>query len=322
MFAGHRRGAERTFWRLHALGIAHRVEPMLLELCEPTNLLRALERVQPDEVYHLAAQSHVGVSFEQPVYTFDVNATGTLRLLEALRQVRPDARLYHASTSEMFGQAGAEDALLHEDSPLRPRSPYAVAKVAAHHAVGLYREAWGLHASRGILFNHESELRDPAFVTRKISLAVARIAHGLQHELVLGTLEARRDWGYAPEYVDAMVRMVRAPSPDDFVVATGVAASVRDFAALAFRCAGVDLVWEGAGLQEVGRDAHSGAVRVRLDAAWVRPAEVGALRGDATRAHERLGWRPQTPLPDLVTRMVEADLRQVEATATSGPRWP
>lgn len=317
VFAAHRRTAGAPWARLEALGVADRVQTLLLDLAEPTNVLRALERAAPDEVYHLAAQSDVAVSFEQPSYTLDVNATGTARLLDALRTVCPGARLYHASTSEMFGSAGDDDRALDETSPLQPRSPYAIAKVAAHHLVGLYRDAHGLHACRGVLFNHESHLRGPDFVTRKLSLAAVRIAAGRQAEVTLGNLDARRDWGFAPEYVDAMVRMLRHPTPDDYVVATGRATTVRAFATWCFAAAGLALTWEGEGVDEVGREAATGVVRVRVDPRWHRPADVGCLRGDASKASRVLGWRAQTFAEALADRMVAADRDALQIT--SGP---
>lgn len=307
VYGAFRRSAERSFDRLHKLGVADDVQYVLVDLCEPGNLIRALDQVQPDEIYHLAAQSFVGTSFEQPAYTMDVNATGTARLLDAVRTVCPTTRFYQASTSEMYGDAGAGDRALDESAPFAPRSPYAISKVAAHHLVGLARDAHGLHACRGILFNHESELRGPEFVTRKISRAAAAIAQGRQDVLTLGNLDARRDWGHAAEYVDAMVRMVRHDTPDDYVVATGVATSVRTFASLAFAAAGMHLDWEGEGLSEVGRDT-SGRIRVVVDPAFYRPADVGWLRGDASKAARVLGWRASIDVATLAEHMVRADL--------------
>lgn len=308
VWGSYRRGAERTFSRLHALGIADDIRYVLLEMTEASNLLRALDAVQPDEIYHLAAQSFVGDSFQQPAYTLDVNATGTARLLDAMRMVSPQAKLYQASTSEMFGASGEGDTLLDEHAPFAPRSPYAVSKLAAHHLVGLAREADGLFTCRGVLFNHESELRGTEFVTRKITHAVAAIAQGRRDHVALGNLEARRDWGYAPDFVDAMWRMLQHPTPDDYVVATGHAASVRDFVERAFAAIDVTLAWEGTGTDEVGRDTRSGTVRVRVDPAFYRPAEVHWLRGDASKAQRLLGWRATTPLDDMVERMVRWDL--------------
>lgn len=301
----YRRGAERTFSRLHTLGIADRVGYVLVDLCEAANVIRAVDRVKPDIVWHLGAQSFVGDSFEQPVYTMDVNATGTARLLDAVRLVRPEARFYQASTSEMFG--GTSGAPLDEDAPLVPRSPYAIAKVAAHHLVGLARDTWGLHACRGILFNHESELRGPEFVTRHVTRTVAAIARGEAEVLTIGNLEARRDWGYAPDYVEAMIRMMEQPEAGDYVVATGVAHSVRQLVEAAFAVVDVALSWEGEGASEVGRDARTGRERVRVDAARFRPAEVQTLVGDASKARRALGWTPRVDFAEMVARMVRAE---------------
>lgn len=304
----YRRGAERTFSRPTALGIHDRLHYALVDMAEAGNLIRTLDRIQPDAIFHLAAQSFVGDSFEQPAYTLDINATGTARLLDAVRTVVPQARYYQASTSEMFGDVRGE-AVLDEDGAFRPRSPYAISKLAAHHLVGVHRDAYGLFACRGILFNHESELRGAEFVTRKITRAVGAVARGEPAVLALGNLDARRDWGYAPEYVDAMVRMLDQDAPDDFVIATGRAASVREFATLAFAAIGVTLVWSGQNADEVARDAATGALRVKVDPTFWRPAEVGWLRGDASKAARVLGWTATTALEGLVQRMVVYDTR-------------
>ena len=252
-------------------------------------LIRLVREIRPDEVYNLAAQSHVSVSFQNPEYTADVVGLGPLRLLEAIRQVRPEARFYQASSSEMFGKA--KEVPQDENTPFHPRSPYGTAKAHAYWCTVNYREAYGIHASNGILFNPESPRRGENFVTRKISRGVARIKRGLDRELVLGNLDARRDWGYAREYVEAMWLMARAEQAGDYVVATGETHSVRDFLEAAFGC--VDLRWED---------------HVRTDPRYVRPAEVDVLQGDASRAREALGWRPRTDFADLVRIMVEADL--------------
>ncbi|MEZ4319790.1 MAG: GDP-mannose 4,6-dehydratase [Myxococcota bacterium] len=258
------------------------------EMTDDTSLLRVVRDTEPDEVYNLAAQSHVGVSFEVPVYTADVVALGTARLLEAVRVARPEARFYQASSSEMFGSSPGPQS---ESTPFHPRNPYAVAKVFAFHLTRNHREAWGLHTSNGILFNHESERRGDRFVTRKITRAVGRIAAGTQRELVLGNLEARRDWGHAADYVDAMWRMLQQPEGGDYVVATGVSHSVRDFCERAFAVAGLD--W---------RD------HVRTDPSFLRPADIDDLVGDASRARETLGWEPSVDFDGLVHRMVTHDL--------------
>jgi GDPmannose 4,6-dehydratase len=262
------------------------------DLTDPVALTKLLYELQPGEIYHLGAQSHVRVSFDIPEYTFDVTGAGTLRLLEAIRESGVDTRFYQASSSEMYGSAPPPQS---EDTPFHPRSPYAVAKLAAFWAAVNYREAYGMYASNGILFNHESERRGETFVTRKITRAVARIKHGLQDKLYLGNLEAKRDWGYAPDYVEAMWMMLQADEPDDYVIATGETHSVREFLELAFSHAGLD--WE----------AH-----VEIDPRYFRPSEVDVLLGDATRARERLGWRPRVGFEELVTLMVDADVGALE----------
>ena len=257
------------------------------DLTDGSRLVTLLERVQPTEIYHLGAQSHVRVSFDEPEFTGDVTGLGTTRLLEALRMSEVPARFYQASSSEMFGAARPPQ---DEDTAFYPRSPYAAAKAYAYWMVRNYREAYGLFACNGILFNHESPRRGETFVTRKITRAVARIAAGLQQEVYLGSLDSRRDWGYAPEFTDAMWRMLQASEPGDYVVATGTSYSVGDFARMAFEHAGLD--WEK---------------HVRFDPRYLRPTEVDDLIGDATRAAEVLGWQPQTYTPELVKIMVDAD---------------
>jgi GDPmannose 4,6-dehydratase len=263
------------------------------DLADPVALTKLIYEVQPVEVYHLGAQSHVRVSFDIPQYTFDVTGGGTLRLLEAIRESGVETRFYQASSSEMFGAAPPPQS---ETTPLHPRSPYAVAKLAAYWATVNYREAYGMFASNGILFNHESERRGETFVTRKITRAVARIKHGLQNTLFLGNLDAKRDWGYAPDYVEAMWLMLQADEPDDYVVATGETHTVREFLEHAFRCAGLE--WEP---------------HVEIDPRYYRPSEVDVLLGDASKARERLGWVPKVGFEDLVKIMVNSDLAALEA---------
>ena len=268
------------------------------DLSDADSLHEVIEASKPDEVYNLAAQSHVGISFRQPTYTGEVVALGTIRLLEAIRQRRRQARFYQASSSELFGMA--EECPQHERTPFHPRSPYAVAKMYAFWATVNYREAYGLFAANGILFNHESPRRGENFVTRKITRAVARIRHGLQSKLYLGNLEARRDWGWAPDYVRAMWLMLQQDQPDDYVIGTGESHSVREFAELAFA--------------QVGLDYRQ---FVEVDPRYFRPAEVECLRADAAKARRVLGWEPSLSFTELVASMVAADLRQVEA-ALSG----
>jgi GDPmannose 4,6-dehydratase len=260
------------------------------DMSDSSRLARLIDEVRPREVYNLAAQSHVKVSFEAPEYTSDVDALGTLRLLEAIFHCDPKIRLYQASTSELFGSAPPPQ---NEQTPFHPRSPYGVAKAFAYWIVVNYREAYGMFASNGVLFNHESPRRGETFVTRKISRAVARIAAGRQDAVYLGNLDAKRDWGYAPDYVDAMWMMLQQPEPMDLVISTGEQHSVREFAEIAFALAGLD--WEK---------------YVRIDRAYLRPAEVDTLLGDSTKARESLSWRPTISFAELVRIMVEADLRE------------
>ena len=278
------------------------------DLSDSTNLIRIVQEVQPDELYNLAAQSHVKVSFETPEYTANSDALGTLRLLEAIRILGLEAkiRFYQASTSELYGLV--QETPQTEGTPFYPRSPYAVAKLYAYWITINYREAYGLYASNGILFNHESPLRGETFVTRKITRAVAQISQGQQDCLYLGNLDAKRDWGHARDYVDGMWRILQHSEPDDFVLATGLTTSVRDFTQKAFAVAGIFLKWEGSGASEIGRDAESGSVRVRIDPAYYRPTEVDFLLGDASKAREKLGWVPKYELDQLIEEMVLSDL--------------
>jgi GDPmannose 4,6-dehydratase len=278
------------------------------DLTDGGNLLRVVQDSQPDELYNLAAQSDVAVSFEVPEYTADADGLGTLRLLEALRLLGLErrTRFYQASTSELYGKVRAVPQ--NELTPFHPRSPYGVAKLYGFWITVNYRESYGMHASNGILFNHESPRRGEGFVSRKITRAVAAIHLGRQEEVALGNLEARRDWGHARDYVEGMWRMVQQPEADDYVLATGQTHRVRDFATLAFREVGVELDWEGAGVAETGRCRATGRVRVRVDPGFFRPAEVDLLIGDAAKAAEKLGWRPTTSLESMVAEMVRADI--------------
>jgi GDPmannose 4,6-dehydratase len=275
------------------------------DMTDATNLIRILQEVRPDEIYNLAAQSHVQVSFETPEYTANADALGTLRLLEAMRILGlGSARFYQASTSELYGNAPPPQ---DETTPFAPRSPYAAAKLYAYWITVNYREAYGLHASNGILFNHESPVRGETFVTRKITQAVAAIAAGIRDALYLGNLDARRDWGHARDYVDGMWRILQHDRPDDYVLATGEAHSVREFVELAFAEVGIAIDWQGTGVDEVGVDGATGAVRVRIDRRYFRPTEVDHLRGDASKAKRVLGWQPRRSFRDLVREMVAAD---------------
>ncbi|MCE9554102.1 MAG: GDP-mannose 4,6-dehydratase [Planctomycetes bacterium] len=278
------------------------------DLADGTSLRSIVHEAQPEEIYNLGAQSHVQVSFEMASYTTDVTGTGAVRLLEAARELAPRARFYQASSSEMFGQP--RESPQRETTPFHPRSPYGAAKALAFHAARNFREAYGMHVVNGILFNHESPRRGPEFVTRKISLAAARIAAGRQQRLTLGNLDARRDWGFAGDYVEAMWQMMQLETADDFVVATGVSHSVREFCELAFAAVGLPLIWRGQGKDEQGVSAD-GRVLVTLDPALLRPAEVERLVGDSSKARAAWGWKPTVSLEQLATMMVQSDLAEV-----------
>jgi GDPmannose 4,6-dehydratase len=281
------------------------------DMTDSTNLIRIVQDTQPDEIYNLAAQSHVHVSFDTAEYTANADALGTLRLLEAIRLLGlvKKTRFYQASTSELYGKA--QETPQTERTPFYPRSPYGVAKLFAHWTVVNYREAYGMHASNGILFNHESPLRGETFVTRKVTRAVAAIALGLQERLYLGNLNAERDWGHAREYVRGMWLMLQQPEPDDYVLATGVAHSVRSFVEKAFRQIDIEIAWEGDGAAEKGRDTRNGRVLVEVDHRYFRPTEVDALIGDSSKAREKLGWRHETDLDQLCAEMVKEDLAAI-----------
>jgi len=281
------------------------------DLTDATNLIRLVQETRPDEIYNLAAQSHVQVSFETAEYTANADALGTLRLLEAIRilGLGDRVRFYQASTSELYGKV--REVPQTESTPFYPRSPYAAAKLYAYWITVNYREAYGYHASNGILFNHESPLRGETFVTRKISRAVAAIELGLQQRLYIGNLDARRDWGHARDYVQGMWRILQQPEPDDYVLATGETWSVRTFIEQAFACVGREIVWRGEGVDEVGIDRASGQALVRVDPRYFRPTEVDLLQGDPSKARVKLGWQHTTPFDVLVREMVESDLRVV-----------
>lgn len=277
------------------------------DLTDATNLIRVIQDVQPDEIYNLGAQSHVAVSFETPEYTADTNAIGTLRLLEAIRilKLENNTRFYQASTSELYGQA--TETPQSETTPFRPRSPYAAAKLYAYWTVVNYREAYGIHASNGILFNHESPRRGETFLTRKVTRAVAAIEAGQQEKLFLGNLDAKRDWGHARDFVNGMWLMLQHDKPDDYVLATGIATTVRQFVEWAFEEIGIKIEWHGDGLSERGYEAGTKICRIEIDPRYIRPTEVDLLRGDATKAAAQLGWRCETSVKDLIHEMVSSD---------------
>jgi GDPmannose 4,6-dehydratase len=281
------------------------------DLTDATSLIRLVQEIQPSEIYNLAAQSHVQVSFETAEYTANADALGTLRLLEAIRilKMADQVRFYQASTSELYGKV--QEVPQRETTPFYPRSPYGVAKLYGFWITVNYREAYGYHASNGILFNHESPLRGETFVTRKITRAVAAIEQGLQAHLYIGNLDARRDWGHARDYVDGMWLMLQQDEPDDYVLATGETRSVRAFVERAFACVGREIAWRGRGVDEVGVDAQTGAQLIRVDPRYFRPTEVDLLQGDPAKARERLGWRHRTSFEELVSEMVAADMKLV-----------
>jgi len=285
------------------------------DMTDSTSLIRILQEVRPTEIYNLAAQSHVHVSFEAPEYTANADALGPMRLLEAMRilNMQDEARFYQASTSEMYGLV--QETPQRETTPFYPRSPYGVAKLYAYWITVNYREAYGLHASNGILFNHEGPTRGETFVTRKISRAVAAIGAGHQDVLYLGNLDAKRDWGHARDYVKGMWLMLQQDKPDDYVLATGETHSVREFVELAFACIDREVEWRGSGVEEKGVDAASGQVLVRIDPRFFRPAEVDFLLGDASKARQKLGWQHRIGFEELVREMVEVDTAQVRASA-------
>ena len=290
----------------------HEPDPRLIlhygDLTDATNLIRIVQETRPDEIYNLAAQSHVQVSFETPEYTANADALGTLRLLEAIRilGLENTTRFYQASTSELYGLA--RETPQRETTPFYPRSPYGVAKLYAYWITVNYREAYGMHASNGILFNHESPIRGETFVTRKITRAAAAIARGRQETLYLGNLDARRDWGHARDYVEGMWLMLQQDQPDDYVLATGTSTSVREMAEWAFADAGIAIEWRGSGPEETGVCSKTGATRIALDPRYLRPTEVDLLLGDPTKARERLGWEAKTGVRAMVSEMVAADL--------------
>jgi GDPmannose 4,6-dehydratase len=305
----YRRTSSVNFWRIQELGIHNHPNLHLVEydLTDLGSSLTLMQKVQPDEVYNLAAQSFVGVSFDQPTTTAQITALGALNLLEAIRLVNPKIRFYQASTSEMFGKVQAVPQK--EDTPFYPRSPYGVAKLFAHWITVNYRESYGIFGSSGILFNHESPLRGREFVTRKITDTVAKIKLGMTDVLELGNLDAKRDWGFAKEYVEGMWRMLQADEPDTFVLATNRTETVRDFVQMAFKAAGMELSFRGAGESEAGVDS-TGKTVVRINPRFYRPAEVELLIGDPAKAAAVLGWHPQTTLESLCEMMVAADLRR------------
>ena len=310
VYGTFRRTASVNFWRIEELGIDQHPNLHLVEydLTDLSSSIRLLQTTEATEVYNLAAQSFVGVSFDQPITTGNITGLGPVNLLEAIRIVNPKIRFYQASTSEMFGKVQAIPQK--EDTPFYPRSPYGVAKLYAHWMTINYRESYGIFGTSGILFNHESPLRGQEFVTRKITNSVARIKLGKQDLLELGNMDAKRDWGYAKDYVDGMWRMLQSDEPDTYVLATNRTETVRDFVSLAFKAAEIDIEWQGQGEAEKAIDVATGNAIVQVNPRFYRPAEVELLIGDPTKAREKLGWEPKTTLEELCQMMVEADLRR------------
>jgi len=307
----YRRTSSVDFWRLDYVGVTNHENLKLVEydLTDLSSSIRLMQVHEPDEVYNLAAQSFVGVSFEQPITTAEITGIGPVNLLEAIRIVNPKIKFYQASTSEMFGEVQAIPQK--EDTPFYPRSPYGVAKLYAHWMTINYRESYGIFGTSGILFNHESPLRGREFVTRKITHGVAEIATGKSEVLRLGNMDAKRDWGYAKEYVQGMHAMLQADKPDTYVLATNRTETVRSFVNMAFKGAGIEIEWSGKAEEEIGRDKKTGKTRIVVDPEFYRPAEVELLIGDASKAKADLGWEATTDLEELCRIMVEADLKRL-----------
>ena len=312
VYGGYRRAVSPNFWRLNELGILNETNFHLVEfeLTDPFNILSVVNEIRPEEIYNLAAQSFVGVSFKEPFHTANATGIGALNILEAIKTVDKSIKFYQASTSEMFGKVQAVPQ--NETTPFYPRSPYGVAKLYVHFITVNYQESYGIFASSGILFNHESPLRGLEFVTRKITNTAAKIALKKAKALELGNLDAKRDWGYAKEYVEGMHAMLQAPTPDTFVLATGVTTTVRDFVKLSFEALDIGIKFEGEGINEVGLN-DKGDVIVKINPAFFRPAEVDLLIGDASKAKQKLGWSAKTDLKGLCDMMIKSDLRRIEA---------
>ena len=312
IYGGYRRAVSPNFWRLNELGLLNEPNFHLVEfeLTDPFNILSVVNEIRPHEIYNLAAQSFVGVSFKEPFHTANATGIGTLNILEAIKTVDKSIKFYQAITSEMFGKVQAVPQS--ETTPFYPRSPYGVAKLYAHFITVNYQESYDIFASSGILFNHESPLRGLEFVTRKITNTAAKIALKKAKTLELGNLDAKRDWGYAKEYVEGMHAMLQAPTPDTFVLATGVTTTVRDFVKLSFEALDIGIKFEGEGINEVGLN-DKGDVIVKINPAFFRPAEVDLLIGDASKAKQKLGWSAKTDLKGLCDMMIKADLRRIEA---------
>lgn len=316
VYGTYRRTSSTNFWRIEELGIDQHPNLTLLEydLIDLSSAYRIISEIEPDEIYNLAAQSFVGVSFTQPLATAQITGVGAMNLLEAIRTINPKIKFYQASTSEMFGKVHAIPQ--NEETPFHPRSPYGVAKVFAHWATLNYQESYGLFATSGILFNHESPLRGKEFVTRKITDAVAKIHLGKQAVLELGNMDAKRDWGFAKEYVDGMYRMLQIDEPGTFVLATNKTQTVRDFVSLAFKAIDIDITWKGKEENEIGIDDKTGNLLIKVNPKFYRPAEVDLLIGDASKANNMLNWKPKITLDELCNMMVEKDIERNQNGST------
>lgn len=316
VYGGFRRTSSVNFWRIDTLGITNHPNLHLVELdiTDLSNVIKLVTQVKPDEIYNLAAQSFVGVSFEQPLATANITGLGAVNLLEAIRIINPKIKFYQASTSEMFGKV--QEIPQTETTPLYPRSPYGIAKLYAHWMTINYRESYGIFASSGILFNHESPLRGLEFVTRKITDGVAKIKLGKMETLELGNLDAKRDWGYAKEYVEGMYLMLQAKEPDTFVLSTNRTETVRDFVTMSFKAVDINIRWEGTEINEIGIDTSSGKILVKVNPTFFRPAEVELLIGNAEKAKTILGWEAKTSLEELCLMMVKEDLQRNEYNAS------
>jgi GDPmannose 4,6-dehydratase len=311
VFGAYRHTSAPNFWRIEELGIKdhERLKLVGYDLTDFSSIMRLIQQTGAQEIYNLAAQSFVGLSFDQPLTTAEINATGPLHFLEAIRMINPEIRYYQASTSEMFGKVQAVPQ--NENTPFYPRSPYGVAKLFAHWMTVNYRESYNLYACSGILFNHESKLRGKEFVTRKISDGVARIKHNVQTHIELGNMNAKRDWGHAKDYVEGMWRMMQQDAADSYILSTGRTETVRDFVKMAFAAADIDVAFDGQGEDELAYEVGSGRVLVRVNPQFYRPAEVDLLIGDPSKAREKLGWESRTNLEELCRGMVQADIQRV-----------
>ncbi len=309
VYGADRRSGDSSLWRLKELGIHNKIQYIYMDLLEFSNVIDVIKKIKPDEVYNLGAQSFVQASFDQPIFTAEVDAIGPLRILEAIRLFSPKTKFYQASTSEMFGKA--QEIPQTEKTPFYPRSPYGVAKLYAHWITVNYRESYNLFACSGILFNHESPFRGIEFITRKLTDSVARIKYGLQDKIVVGNLDSKRDWGYAKEYVEGMWLILQQKKADDYVLATNETHTIRELIEYSFKHIGINIIWKGKGLSEKGFDSKTGKILVEVSEKFYRPAEVDLLIGNPAKAKKILGWQPKTKFKELVDMMIESDLKRV-----------